>query len=807
MPGAAEVRYALRLLLKTPAVTLVAVLSLALGIGANTAIFGMINALLLRSLPVEDPARLVKISALDPDHPEQAGGLSLAMFREIQEHAPAFSNALAWLGGGVSNIEANGVRYAGSIDTVSGDYFATLGVRPALGRMLRSDDKQAAVIGYGCWLHRYSGDPNVIGKIIRVDDRPLTIVGVAPEDFAGLIIDIAADATVPVGYLGQELKDRESLWYDVIARLKPGVSIGQARAQTQVLWPGILKATAPDSFQGARRSAFFKLRSDLQSAARGNSYMRRRLEKPLEILMALVGAVLLIACVNLANLLLARAATRRHEFAMRVALGAPRRQLVRMLLTEALLLSLTGAALGVLMARWTARYLLASFWSGFVPLFIDPSPDMRVLAFTALLAIVTGVLFGMVPAWRMSRSDPAGTLRQSTRTTGGQMGRFSSALVTAQVALSLILLLGATLFVRSLRNLETTDLGYRRDHMLVMQLFPQAGHEKISNRTQYYHELTTRLTEVPGVASVSYLHMGPAYSYEYKARVSGGAGSAVANAVQEWAGPLAFQTMGMHVIAGREFDWRDDERAPRVAVISESLARLLFPSQNPIGRTIDVGTDTGHKGLTIVGVVNSASLWKLDSREPPAVYHALMQEPAYNESRVVLRTVNAPQAVAHAAEHALESLGYHYSLKTGTLEQRTSDTLASERMIALLASGFGALALVLAALGLYGILSYAVTRRTPEIGVRMALGANRADVLRMIFNEVLRIVALGIAVAIPAVFACGKLVAGMLFGVSVMDPAAIGIAAFTLAAVAALAGFVPARRASRVDPMVALRCD
>jgi predicted permease len=517
--------------------------------------------------------------------------------------------------------------------------------------------------------------------------------------------------------------------------------------------------------------------------------------------------VLLIACVNMANLLLARAATRRHEFAMRVALGAPRRQLIRMLLTEALLLSLTGAALGLLIARWTARYLLASFWSGYVPLFIDPSPDVRVLAFTAILAIVTGVLFGMVPAWRMSRSDPAGTLRQSTRTTGGHMGRFSSALVIAQVALSLILVLGATLFVRSLRNLETVDLGYRRDHMLVMQLFPQAGHEKILNRTQYYRDLTTRLSEVPGVASVSYLHMGPATRFENVVSVSSGSGGAIANAVAEWAGPGALHTMGMRVLAGREFDWRDDERAPRVAVISESLARVLFPSQNPIGRTVDVGTAPEHKGLTIVGVVNSASLWRLDRREPPAVYHALMQEPSFNESSVVMRTVNDPRSMARAVEHTLESLGYHYSLKTRTLEQRTADTLASERMIALLASGFGALALVLAAVGLYGILSYAVTRRTPEIGVRMALGARRADVLRMIFGEVLRILTVGMVIAIPAVFVCGKLLAGMLFGVSVMDPAAIGIAALTLAAAAAIAGFVPARRASRVDPMVALRCD
>ena len=807
MQGADDLRYAVRLLLKTPAVTLVALLSLALGIGANTAIFGVINALLLRSLPVHEPQRLVKIASIDPDHPEQAGELSLAMLHEIQEQAPAFSSSFAWLGGGVSNFEANGVRYSGSVDTVSGDYFATLGVRAVLGRMLARDDKQAAVISYGCWQHRFAGDPNVIGKIIRVDDRPLAIVGVAPEDFAGLIVDIAADATVPIGYRGNELKYRENFWYDVIARLKPGVSIEQARAQMQVLWPGILKSTAPDSFQGARRLTFFKMRSDLLPAARGNSYMRSRLEKPLEILMVLVGAVLLIACVNLANLLLARAATRQHEFAMRVALGAPRWQLIRMLLTEALLLSVTGSALGLLIARWTARYLLDSFWAGYVPLFIDPSPDVRVLVFTAMLAIFTGVLFGMVPAWRMSGSDPAGTLRQTSRTTGGHMGRFSSALVTAQVALSLVLLLGATLFVRSLRNLETVDLGYRRDHMLVMQLFLQAGHEKISNRTQYYRDLITRLSQVPGVDSVSYLDMGPASSYEYKVPVSSGSGGAVANAVEEWAGPGVFHTLGMHVIAGREFDWRDDEHAPRVAVISESLARAVFPNQNPIGRIIDTGSEPEHKGLAIVGIVSNASLWRLDSREPPAVYHALMQELRYNQSRVVIRTVSAPQAIARTAERALESLGYHYSLRTSTLEQRIADTLVSERTIALLASGFGVLALVLAAVGLYGILSYSVTRRTPEIGVRMALGAEREDVLRMILGQVLRIVAIGMVIAIPVAFVGGKLVAGMPFGVSVMDPAAIVFAASTLGAVAAIAGFAPARRASRVDPMVALRCD
>ena len=810
-----DLRYAFRLLRKTPAVTLVAMLSLALGIGANTAIFGVIDALLLRSLPVEHPQRLVRIGGIDPGHPKQGEKISPAMLNEIREHADVFSNILAWFGGSMGNFEANGVKYAGSFDEVSGDYFAALGVRPVLGRVLTHDDApldgrrsaQIAVIGYGCWQHRFDGDPNVIGKTIRLEGTPLRIVGVSPKNFTGLMIDVEPEATVPIGFTGREIKYRESLGYEVLARLKPAVSVTQARAQIQVLWPGILRATVPDSYRGGQRSKFFALRADVQPAARGDSYLRERLERPLEILMALVGAVLLIACVNLANLLLARGAARQHEFGIRAALGAARWPLVRMMLTEALLLSCTGAAFGLLIARWTARYLLASFWTGYVPLSLDPSPDVRVLVFTTALALFTGVLFGIVPAWRMSRSDPARTLSQGPRTTGGHMGRFSKALVTAQVVLSLVLLIGAALFVRSLQNLHVVDLGYRRDHLLLMQLFPQPEHEKIPNRTQYYHELVTRISQVPGVESVSYLHMGPASSYEFKAPVSTGPGRAIVNAVEEWAGPGFFHMIGMRVLAGREFDWRDDEHAPPVAVIGESLARTLFANQNPIGRTIDLASETEHKRMKIIGVVNSASLWKLDSHAPLALYQPVMQDPRINQSHVVIRTLSDPRPVAPLAERTLESLGHHYSLRTETLEQRTNEALVLERMIALLASVFSVLALVLAAVGLYGIQSYAVTRRTAEIGVRMALGASRSGVLRMIFGEALRLISIGIAIAVPVAFAGGKLVTGMLFGVSAKDPAAVIVSSSILLGVAAVAGFLPAHRASRVDPMTALRCE
>jgi predicted permease len=792
---------------------LVAVLSLALGIGANTTIFGVINALILRSLPVRNPQQLVSVGGLDPEHPEHGSGISLAMLNEIRRRARAFSDVFIWDGGGIANFEVNGARFPGSLDTVSGDYFAALGVRPTLGRLLTHEDApldgrpsaHLAVISYGCWQNRFAGDRNVIGKTIRVNDKPLMIIGVSPANFTGLLIDIEPEATVPIGFTGRELKYRENLLYSAFARLKPDVGFAQVRAQIQFLWPGILKATAPETFHGAQRSNFFALRADVQPAARGSSFLRERLEKPLAVLMALLGAVLLIACVNLANLLLARTAARRHEIAVRAALGAGRWRLARMTLTEALVLSSAGAALGLALAAFSARFLLAGFWTGYVQLSLNPSPDIRVVAFAALLAVFTGVLFGIVPAWGMSRSDLAMALSQGARTTGGRAARFSSALIVAQIALSLVLLMGAALFVRTLRKLQTVDVGYRRDHLLIAQLFEQPGHEKIANRAAYYHELVTRLSRLPGVDSVSYLHMGPANGYEYRQRVSTGAAGVVTDAIEERAGPGAIHTMGMHVIQGREFEWRDDEHAPRVAMVSESLARALFPNQNPIGRAIDYGVEAEGRGLKIVGVVNNARLWKPDSREPRAVYYAFLQEPRGNSPRAIIRARSDPLSIARAADRTIESLGHHYSLRTETLEHRADETLMPQRMIALLASGFSLLALVLAAIGLYGVISCAVTSRTAEIGVRMALGAMRGDVLRLVLAQVLRLIAMGIAIAIPAAFACTKLISGMLFGVSAADPFSIAIASSVLFVVALVAGFLPARRASLQDPMDALR--
>jgi predicted permease len=445
-------------------------------------------------------------------------------------------------------------------------------------------------------------------------------------------------------------------------------------------------------------------------------------------------------------------------------------------------------------------------WTGFVPLGLDLAPDLRVLVFTTGVAGLTTVLFGMIPAWRMTRIDPAGALQQNARMAGGSAGRFNRGLVVAQVSLSLILVIGATLFVRSFENLRSLDPGYRRQGVLVMQLFPQAGHEKIPNRAAYYQELAEKLSQLPGVESVSYSHMGPAFRYEYKTPVSISSESAApVEAVEDWMGPGVFHLLGMRVLEGREFDWRDVERTPRVAIVSESLARRLTPGSSPIGRKINVGSDADHKNLEIVGVVNSATLWKIQSHEPMAVYGALMQEPSMNQPMVDLRIAGDPQALASSARRVVESMGHHFPLRIQTVEARQGEILNMDHVVAMLSAFFGGLALLLASMGLYGVMSYAVSRRTPEIGVRRALGAQKGDILWMVTREALFLVVAGLAIGLPGALAATRVISSMLFGLKPTDLFSMCVATALMIAVALIAGYLPARRASKVDPMVALR--
>lgn len=812
-----DLLYAVRVLAKSPTVTVVAILSLALGIGANTAIFSILNALFLRSLPVPDPHQLVAISTISPDGQNAEDPLSLPMLLEIKRHQQVFSNLFGWSGGGMNNFEANGAKYAASLDTVSGDYFSTLGVQSLFGRLITPSDvalqtgssARVAVLGYDCWQRRYNGDAGVIGKAIRVDGIPLTIIGVTPKSFTGLIIDVAPEAMAPIGYSGREsFREPGNLWLSVIGRLKPGVTLGQARAQMKALWPLVQAATVPPEYTGERLDRFFARRVEMESAATGNSFMRERLARPLAVLMGLVGMVLLIACVNLANLMLARVSGRAQELGIRAALGASRWRLVRQLLTESVTLSAMGASLGLVAAFWTSRFLVTTIWFGYVALALDSSPDFRVLGFTAAVTAVTGVLFGLAPAWRATRIDPASALQRNQRSVHGGASIFSKLLVSTQIALSLVLVIGAVLFVGSLQKLYSVDRGFHRQGVLLMQLFPQAGRELIPNRTVYYHQLAEAIAQLPRVRAVSYSHMGPVEGYEYKIPVTvTGSSSVPVQAVEDLVGPGFFDLIGMHLVAGREFDWRDDERTSRVVIVSESLARRLFPGDRAVGRKVDEHGEPDLKGMEIVGVVNSASLWTPQSHEPMAIYFPLMQRPKFNQSRIVIRTSGDPRDVADQARRTLESMGYHYPLSIQTLEERTSMFLTDERVVAMLATFFGGLALLLASVGLYGLMSYTVTRRTSEIGIRMALGAQRRDVLGLIVREVTWLALAGIAAGIPLALAASRLIAGMLYGLSPGEPMTIAVSTIILLGVTILAGYLPARRASRIDPMTALRSE
>jgi predicted permease len=430
-----------------------------------------------------------------------------------------------------------------------------------------------------------------------------------------------------------------------------------------------------------------------------------------------------------------------------------------------------------------------------------------VLAFTAFASLLTGLLFGIAPAWNIFRTDPAGALQQNTRTVRGGGTILGKVLIGAQVALSLVLVIGAVVFVRSLENLRSADVGFRRDGLLLVHLFPQSGSEsqRMPNRVAYYHELAGRLQRLPGVESVSYSHMGPVLGYEYTEPTSVPSSQAPpVQAVFDAVGPKFFHLAGMRLLAGREFDYRDNEAAQPVTIISESLARRLFPSASPIGKRIDYGS---RKGLEIVGVVNSASLWMPQSREPMAVYLALMQLPTYNSSSIDIRTTGDPGVVLPAVRRVLESLGRHFVLRAETLDQRSDMFLATDRMIAMLSSFFGGLALLLASVGLYGLMSYAVTSRTPEIGLRMALGAQPASVLALILKETIWLVLAGMVAGIPAALVASRLISSMVYGVTGRDPLIILVSCSILLTAAAIAAYVPARRASRIDPMVALRSE
>ncbi|HEX4230512.1 MAG TPA: ABC transporter permease [Bryobacteraceae bacterium] len=812
-----EIRSTIQALLKSPGATVIAILTLALGMGANTALFSLLNAVELRPLPIPRPYQLTALATKISD--DANGGdqpFSLQMFDEIRRRQQVFSDVFGWYSFGVSNFEADGRPFAAVLAAVSGTYYNTMGITPLLGRFIQPSDvailsgtsNAVAVISYRAWREWYRGESNIIGKLIRVGKQPFTVIGVEPEDYSGLIIDGSADITVPIYAPGQiTLRDPGILWLRLYGRLKPGLTIEQARASFQVLWLHILEATEPPGLSAARQGRFFARRIAISSAATGVSQLRKQFSYPLRVLLGLVGAVLLIACLNLASLTLARAASHQHESGVRAALGASAWDLVRRPLTESLVISFTGAFLGLAVAYWTSRALLAIAWTGLIESSLRPTLDARVLAFTAIVAAVTGVLFAIAPAWHAAQADPMEALQQRTRSVRGGSTLLGRCLLIAQIALSLALVAGALLFGRTLSRLHNTNAGYRRDHLLTMMLLPLSSNQQPKYQTGYYRELVRNLQRLAGVESVSFSLGTPASESEGLEAVRASQVDSDTQAVGDFVAPDFFHVLGMHVLSGREFEWRDDARDQNIAIISQSLADRLFKGRRAVGRVIYLGPRAFNQRLTIVGVVNSASLWKVEDHDPLALYRPLVDKYSDVDPMIVLRTFVDPRSLKASAERVVRSLGRHYSLRTMTVDERLDTHITAQRLTALLTGLFSAIALLIASLGLYGLMSYQIARRTSELGVRIALGARPRQVLSMVLREVFLLATTGCFLGLWLSVLLGHFVANILFGVSPRDPIILGLAGLTLMAVALIAGLAPARRAALVDPIEALRVE
>jgi len=809
-----NLRHTIRVLGKNPGFTCVAVLSLALGIGANTAIFSLLDALLLRDLPVRQPERLVELSVVRRGDKIM---FSFPMFHEIERGQKVFSGLIGWSFGAMTNVEIDGTLSQANVRSVTGNYYSELGAMPVLGRLIAPDDVNlggtgtlpVAVLSYEFWQRRFGGVSNVVGKGIAIEEQPFTIIGVSRKWFTGMTTGEAPDLTTPM----KANDNRAMLWVFITGRLQEGITIAQARAQLQSFWPEVLRVTASTETPGLRRQLFFSMGLDVSAAATGiNATLRSHFTRPLYVLMGIVGLILLVACVNLASLMLARAAARSHEMSVRVALGANRWALACQVLTESLALSAFGALLGLAFAYWGSRLLVSLLTEGYLtPVVLDLSPDWRVLSLTASVAILTGILFGLAPAWRASRQDPASVLQQSTRSLAGGTGNLGKALIVAQVALSLTVLLGAGLLVRSFRKLCSIDRGIQQS-VLELELYPRPGGYQNLDMTSYHRQLLARIADVPGVLLAAFADASLPGQGGWGDTVStmGAASNPDAGVMAEEAmvSPDFFPTLGMSLVRGRNFEDTDDEHHPRVAIVSSSLAGRLFSSGNALGQRIRFGFMPELQNLEIVGIASNTRLFNLHNAAAAVIYVSCLQYPQWTQQgHLFVRTREAPAALARAVGHEIESLGHEYPLSTKTVAQEVDQALVEEHVIALLSSFFAALALLLASIGLYGLLSYAVTRRTREIGIRMTLGAPPRNVLWAVLREALAMALVGTCLGIPCALVACRLLASILFGLSPHDLPTLAAVSLLLLMVALFAGYLPARRASHTDPMAAVRTE
>ena len=819
-----DIRFAFRVLRKTPLITGIALLSLALGIGANTAIFSLIDAVMLRMLPVQNPEQLVQIKVKSPLSQNPGSSVTNPIWEQVRDHHDGFSGVLAWsprtfdLAGGGEENDINGL-YA------SGDYFTVLGVRPAAGRLLTaSDDVRncpgVAVLSYGFWQERYAGAPSAIGSSIRLNRHYFPIVGVSQRGFSGTDVGTPFDVAIPIcaaAILGRSLDARAAWFLSMIGRLEPGANIAQAQARMKVLAPALFGAVVPQDFGVKAQDTFRRYTFALNPASTGSissfAGVRGQYSQPLEILMLVVGLVLLIACANIACLLLARSAARQKEIAVRLSLGASRARLIRQVLTESIVLSAIGAILGVFFARGGSALLVRFVSTNQSQVFLDLKMDGRVLAFTLTIAVLCGVLFGILPAFRGTRVSAISAMKegQSQRAGGRSQSATARSIVAVQVALSLILLIGTGLFIRTFTNLMTLNPGFDRNNVLLAETNVHSAGLPDSALAALYVQMLAKLQALPGVVSASQCLINPLSGSEWNFEVSV-PGYRPPNGVEplvylNWVTPGYFSTMRTPLLEGRVFAARDSSNSTPVVVVNQLLANTYFRGQDPIGKHIRLGgEEIGDKPLEIIGVVQNAKYDSLDQGFLSTAYVPLAQiHSVAEDSTFEIRTATAPGALIPAVRDAIAGVNKSASLQFTTLKQQAGDSVLQEHLMAVLSGFFGALALLLTAIGLYGVMAYAVTQRTHEIGIRMALGAHRASILRLVLRDAAGVLVVGTAAGLLGSIWITRAVKGLLFGLTPNDPVTLALAIASIVIVAFVATCIPARRAMRVDPMVALR--
>lgn len=818
-----DLRDAWRALRHTPLVTAVAVLSLALGIGANTAMFSIVDTLILRTLPVPHAGRLAIVVQGSGDF----SSFTNPIWEQLRERTTLFDGAFAW-GSARFNLASGG-----EVDPVEGLYvsgamFDVLGVPAQLGRtLLPSDDRRGggseglvAVISDAYWQRRYGGSPDVIGQGITLSRTAFTIVGVAPPSFFGPEVGRSFDVAVPLGAEAavrgaESILDRRSTWWlRVMVRLRPGQTLAQGAAALHAVQPQVREATLPDTYRQESRDRYLTEPLQLQPAANGTSQLRREYRRPLLTLMAVVGLVLLIACGNIANLLLARATSRRHELSVRQALGASRWRLARQLLAESVLLSIVGAGVGILFAMWGSRLLVAQLSTPGDPVVLALALDWRVFGFTASVAIATALLFGTLPALRASRARPMDAIREQGRgnSNDGRVG-LGGGLVVAQVALSLALVVGAGLFVRTFAALSSVRLGFDRDRVVVVNVSLPPAAVDSSQRADVLERIRQAARATPGVSQAAMSAVTPVSGSTWNDRVWVD-GSPPLSEEQSLSNinllsPGWFATYGTRLLAGRDFDARDRAGAPLTTVVNQTFAHHFFGSKNPIGQVVHRAGSAKQPDriYQVVGLAEDAVYVSLRDTVPPTMYLAIAQNldgPTF-ASLSVRSDALQPAVLQRPLVDAITKVNSGLSLTVRTLATQVESSLSQERLVALLSAFFGLLALLLAGLGLYGVTAYSVSRRRAELGIRMALGSAPAGVMRLVMQRVTVLVALGVAAGGMLTWALSRLVASLLYGLSPQDPLTFAAGATLLVIVGVAAGWIPARRASRIDPATVLR--